>query len=45
MKKPFLLVFAAFVAASVNAQLIVEESGKTAVGYDGSSAIHYNYDL
>lgn len=39
MKKPFLLVFAAFVAASVNAQLIVEESGKTAVGYDGSSAI------
>ena len=39
MKKTFLFLFAAFTAASMNAQLVVEESGKTAVGYDGTSAI------
>ncbi|MBR3021907.1 MAG: tail fiber domain-containing protein [Bacteroidaceae bacterium] len=39
MKKTLLIVFAALVAASVNAQLVVDESGKTAVGYDGTSAV------
>ena len=39
MKKTFLIVFAALVAASVNAQLVVDESGKVAVGYDGTSSV------
>lgn len=39
MKKTVLFVFAVFLAASVNAQLVVDESGKVAVGYDGTSAI------
>lgn len=39
MKKTFLFLFAAFTAASVSAQFVVNDSGKSAVGYEGNSAI------
>ncbi len=39
MKKLLFILFAALVAASANAQLIVEESGKVAVGYNGTSPL------
>ena len=39
MKKLLLVLFAALFAASVNAQLVVDDSGNVAVGYDGTSAI------
>ena len=39
MKKTFLFIFIAVLAASAQAQLVVEDSGKTAVGYDGTSTV------
>lgn len=39
MKKQILCLLTAFVAVSVSAQLVVDESGNTAVGYEGSSSL------
>lgn len=45
MKKTLFFVCAVFVAASVNAQLVVEESGKVAVGYEGTSAVASDFSV
>lgn len=45
MKKILFFLFAACVAASVNAQLVVDESGNVAVGYGGTSAIASDFSI
>ena len=45
MKKIFSFIIAAMLAAGVNAQLVVDESGNVAVGYDGNAAIVSDFSV